>query len=80
MSVLQEPGHIKNANVLIFEHIECLHLMYSEVAWILVFSGTQVQPQIILDPDHLPDYSYDYVLFKSFFLYDQKVNTNIEIF
>ena len=80
MSVLQEPGHIKNANVLIFQHIECLHLMYSEVAWILVFSGTQVQPQIILDLDHLPDYSYEYVLFKSFFLYDQKVNTNIEIF
>ena len=80
MSVLQELGHIKNANVLIFQHIECLHLMYSEVAWILVFSGTQVQPQIILDLDHLPDYSYEYVLFKSFFLYDQKVNTNIEIF
>ena len=38
-------------------------LMYAEVAWVLVSSGTQVQPQIILDPDYLPDYlsvSYDY--------------------
>ena len=36
--------------------------MTSEVAWVLVSSGTQVQPQIILDPDYLPDYlsvSYD---------------------
>ena len=30
--------------------------MYSEVAWVLVSSGTQVQPQIILEPDYLPDY------------------------
>ena len=37
--------------------------MYAEVAWVLVSSGTQVQLQIILNPDHLPDYlsvSYDY--------------------
>ena len=37
--------------------------MYAEVDWVLVSSGTQVQPQIILDPDYLPDYlyvSYDY--------------------
>ena len=37
--------------------------MNSEVAWVLVSSGTQVQPQIICDPDYLPDYfsvSYDY--------------------
>ena len=37
--------------------------MDSEVAWVLVPSGTQVQPQIILDPDYLPDYLsvfYDY--------------------
>ena len=35
---------------------------YAEVAWVLVSSGTQVQPQVILDPDHLPGYlsiSYD---------------------
>ena len=38
-------------------------LMYSEVAWVLVSSGTHVQPQIILDPDYIADYlsvSYDY--------------------
>ena len=37
--------------------------MYAEVAWVLVSSGTQVEPQVILDPDYLPDYlslSYDY--------------------
>ena len=37
--------------------------MYAEIGWVLVFSGTQVQPQIILEPDYLPDYlsvSYDY--------------------
>ena len=37
--------------------------MYAEIAWVLVFWGTQVQPQVILDPDYLPDYlsvSYDY--------------------
>ena len=42
---------------------QCLHLMYAEVAWVLVPSGTQAQPQVILDPDCLPDYlsvSYDY--------------------
>ena len=50
--------------ILAFWHIQCLHLMYAEVAWVLVSSGTQVQPQVILDPDYLPDYlfvSYDYV-------------------
>ena len=37
--------------------------MYAEVAWVLVPSGTQVQPQVIFDPDCLSDYlsvSYDY--------------------
>ena len=37
--------------------------MYSDVAWVLLSSGTQVQPQIILELDYLPDYlsvSYDY--------------------
>ena len=37
--------------------------MNSEVTEVLVASGTQVQFQIILDPDYLPDYlfaSYDY--------------------
>ena len=63
--MLQEADHIKNTVVLIFQHIQCLHLMNSEIAWVLVSSGTQVQPQITLDPDYLPDYlsaSYDYGL------------------
>ena len=36
--------------------------MNFEVAWVLVSLGTQVQLQIILDPDYLQDYlsvSYD---------------------
>ena len=35
---------------------------FDELAWVLVSSGTQVQSQIILDPDYLPHYlsvSYD---------------------
>ena len=38
--------------------------MYAEVAWVLVSSGTQVQRQVILDPDYIPDYvsvSYNYM-------------------
>ena len=38
--------------------------MNSEVTWGIESSGTQVQPQIILDPDYLSDYlsvPYDYV-------------------
>ena len=61
--MLQEACHIKNKVVFIFRQIQCLHLMYSEVVWVLISSGTQVQPQIILDPDYLPDYfsvHYDY--------------------
>ena len=63
MPVLQEAGHIKNTVVLIFPHIQCLHLMNSEVAWALVSLGTQIELQIILNPGYLPDYfsvSYDY--------------------
>ena len=58
--------HVNNTvvlTILTFRHIQCLHLMYAEVAWVLVSSGTQVQPQVILDPDYLPDYlsvSYDH--------------------
>ena len=39
--------------------------MYAEVAWVLVFLGTQFKSQITLDPEYLLDYlfdSYDYVL------------------
>ena len=42
--------------------------MYAGVAWVLVSLGTQVQSEIILDPDYLPDYLsvyYDYALFKA---------------
>ena len=41
--------------------------MNSEAAWVLVSSRTQDQPQIILDPDYLPDYlsvSFDYDILK----------------
>ena len=60
--MLQEADHIKRI-VLTFQHIQCLHLMCSEAAWVLLSSGTQVQSQIILDPDYLPHYlsgSYEY--------------------
>ena len=52
-----------HSDFLTFRHIQCLHLMYAEIAWVLVSSGTQVQPQVTLDPVYLPDYlsvSYDY--------------------
>ena len=64
-------SHVNNTVVLAlltFQHIQCLHLMYAEVAWVIVPLGTHVQPQIILDPDYLPDHlsvSYDYDLGKS---------------
>ena len=41
--------------------------MYADVAWVLVSSVTEVQPQAILDTDYLPDYlfvSYDSVISK----------------
>ena len=50
--MLQEAGHIKNTVVLVFWHIQCLHLLYSGVAWVLISSGTQVQPRIIIDLDN----------------------------
>ena len=53
----------KALTILTFRHIKYLHLMYAEVAWVLVSSGTQVKPQIIVNPDYFPDYlfvSYDY--------------------
>ena len=63
--MLQEAGHRKNENLLVFCHIQCVHLMYAEVAWVLAFLRTQVgtQLQILLDADYLPDYLsvfYDY--------------------
>ena len=64
-----DADHIKNTVVSIIRHIHCLHLLYSEVAWVLVSTGIQVQPKIILDPDYLPNYfsvSYDYEEIHSF--------------
>ena len=59
--MLQESGHVKNTVFMIFQLI---HFSNNEVAWVLVSSGTQVQTQIILNPDCFPDYlsgsSYDY--------------------
>ena len=54
--MLQKAGDIKNTVVLIFPYIQCLQLVYSEIAWVQVSWGTQVQRQITLDPDYLPDY------------------------
>ena len=54
-------SHVKNTlvlTILTFRHIHRLHLMYAGVAWALVSSGTQVQLQVILDPDYLPDYNH----------------------
>ena len=52
-------SHINNTvvlTILTFQHIQSLHLMYADVAWVLLSSRTQVQPQIILNPDYLPDH------------------------
>ena len=43
--LLQESGHI-----------QCLHLMYAEVAWELVYS--QAQLQMIINPDYLPIFPF----------------------
>ena len=54
--------------------------MYAEVAWVIVPSRTQVQPQIIPDPDYLPDHlsvSYDYDLRKSLAGDDSKDKNDI---
>ena len=78
ISMFQEAGHIKSTIALIFRHIQCLHLMYSEVSLVLVSSGTQVQPQIIHHPDYFPDYffiSYDYGLIHAKTLARHKLTT-----
>ena len=46
----------KVLTILTFRHIQCLHSMYAEVAWVLLSSGTQVRLQITPNPDHFPDY------------------------
>ena len=53
------------------QHIQCFYLMHAEVAWVLVSSETQFQPQVILNPDHLLYYlsvSYDYGSFKFYLI------------
>ena len=55
---------MNNTDVFLFWYLQCLHLMDSVVAWVLVSLGTQVQRQIMFEPGYLPDYlsiSYDYV-------------------
>ena len=54
--MIQEVGHTNNTVVLIFWYFQCLNLMYSELAWVLVSSGAQVELQIIFEPNYLPDY------------------------
>ena len=57
--MLQEAGHINKTvvfTILTFQHIQCLHLMNAEVAWVLVSSRNQVQPQILPDSEYPPDY------------------------
>ena len=52
--------------------------MYAEVAWVLVSLRTQVQPQIILDPDYVPDdlsISYDYDWNKGLKLYRNSIES-----
>ena len=54
--------------MLIFWHIQLLHLIDSEVAWEHVSSETEVKSKIILEPDYLPDYlsvSYDFAIMDS---------------
>ena len=53
--MVQQFYHKKEYNVLVLPHIQCLHLIHSEVTWVLVSSGTQVLSQIIFDPDYLPN-------------------------
>ena len=64
--MLQEASHIKNTVFLIFQYIQCLHLMYSEVAWVLVPSEN---PQL----ENIWKYYYFFVkiiLTKSHWTYD----------
>ena len=66
--VLQEANHCNEYSCSDFPDNQCLHLMYSEVAWVLASLRTQIWPQIILGLDHLPDYlsiSCDYASHKT---------------
>ena len=59
ISAARSRSYINNTvvlTILTFQRIQCLQLMYAKVACVLVSSGTQGQPQIILDPHNLRDY------------------------
>ena len=51
--MLQEVGQIDNTVFSIFSYSQYLDTMYSEVARVQVSLGTQVQPQIKIQPDYL---------------------------
>lgn len=64
MKIISAPRSWSHENtvVLILRDDNCFHLTNSEVTWVLVYSGTQVQSHVILDPGYLPEYfsfSYD---------------------
>ena len=83
MSVQQEAGHIKYIAALFSRHIQCLHLIYSEVVWVLVSSETPVKPQTILDTDYLPDYlfvSYGYVFMNHPIMFLDQGNRTMSFF
>ena len=63
--MLQETGHINNTILLVFRHIQCLHLMIFWVDWEQVFSRTEVLRGNIAQsrlPSRLSFRSYDYVI------------------
>ena len=49
--MVQHADYRKNKIVLISPYIQCLYLMDSEVACVLISSQTQVRPQMMLDSD-----------------------------
>ena len=51
--MLQETNHYIEYSCSDVPDNQCLHLMYSEVAWVLASLRTQIGPQIILGLDHL---------------------------
>ena len=61
--MLQKAGHRKNtifSTILTFRYIQCLHLMYAEVAWVLGNSSSATSnTRSRLPPDYL-SICYDY--------------------
>ena len=57
--------NVNNTVALTFPDIQCLHLMFPEVAWALVSSKSQIQLQIMLNSFYSHDYisiSYEYAM------------------